>query len=468
MTYAYAVLMLMLCCLLPALPVYSQLMFGPDAEQAGQSLDDIVAVVDDDVITRRELVVEVNQISHQLQKRGTPPPPAATLDKQVLERLVLDKLKLRAAERNGIVVDDPSLNAALESVARQNNASLSQLRATIERDGFSFADFREDIRRELLFTRLRQRVVDSHIIVTDVEVDNALAGSSNPTTPSSGGGATAYRVAQILIAVPEAASPAQVEAARQKAGEVLQQLRQGADFGRLAVAVSDDRQALEGGELGWRTTDQLPTLFLDVVPRLQPGQISDLLRSPSGFHIVKLLETRGGTAPAQTAATKQPPVTVNQVRLRHILLKTGPTDLSDAEARQRLEQLSQRLQTGSDFAELARTNSQDVTSALKGGDLGWVNPDELGPEFANVLAHLPTGQLSPPFQTPRGWHLVQVLERRQQQGGIEARRSQVREALFRRRVEEEWESWLRRLRDEAYVEIRLTGGAPSPSAPPAR
>ncbi len=268
------------------------LMFGPDSETPGAQLDVIVAVVNDDIITRRELDEAIATIEQRLRQKGTPLPPRDELSRQVLERLILTKLQLRAAERDGIVVDDPTLNAAMENLARQNNLSLSQLRESVEKDGMSFANFREEIRREILFTRLRQRVVDSQLQISDQEVDNTL--SSLPRAMPSAN--AEYHIAHILIALPEAPTPQQVQAVQEKAQGVLQQLRQGADFKQLAVAVSAGQQALEGGDLGWRTADQMPSLLAEVVPRLQPGQVSELIRSPNGFHIVKLLEVRGTAA----------------------------------------------------------------------------------------------------------------------------------------------------------------------------
>jgi peptidyl-prolyl cis-trans isomerase SurA len=365
-----------------------------------------------------------------------------------LERLILTKLQLRAAERDGIVVDDPTLNAAMESLARQNNLSLSQLRESVEKDGMSFANFREEIRREILFTRLRQRVVDSQMQISDQEVDNSLA-SLPRAIPSAN---VEYHVAHILIALPEGPTPQQVEAAQEKAQGVLQQLRQGADFKQLAAGVSADQQALEGGDLGWRTAERLPSLFADVVPRLQPGQISDLIRSPSGFHIVKLLEVRN-TAAAPGTPTATVPAADQVYHLRHVLIKAGATD-SDTVAQQRAQQLYERLQRGENFAALARSQSEDTLSATKGGDLGWISPARLPPEFQPELSKLKVGEFSRPFKTPYGWHIVQLVEP-PKQDTEEDRRTRTREALFKRRIEEEWNAWLRRLRDEAYVEIRL-------------
>jgi peptidyl-prolyl cis-trans isomerase SurA len=421
-------------------PVRSEMVFGPDSETPGTRLDAIVAIVNDDIITRRELDTAINTVERQIQQHKAPTPARAELEQQVLERLILGKLQLREAERNGIVVDDPTLNATLENLARQNNLTLSQLRETAEKDGLSFADFREEIRRGILFTRLRQRLVDSHIQISDEEVNNALASPASAAT-----GSTEYHIAHILIAIPEGATPEQIETAQKKAQGVLEQLHQGADFKQLAVTVSNDRQALEGGDLGWRTAEQLPGLFGDVVPRLKPGQVSDLIRSPSGFHIIKLLEVRG-SSPASPVTT--------QAHIRHILIKTTET-VSDTEAQQRLQRLYERIQQGQDFAEIARAHSEDSVSAPQGGDLGWLTPTKVPPEFAAELDKLQPGDVSRPFKTRFGWHIVQLVERRQSQDSEETQRDKIREALFKRRVDEEWDMRLRRLRDEAYVEIRL-------------
>ena len=447
----------------------AEMTFGPGPEDAGSSLDAIVAVVNDDVITRRELNAAVAQIERQLQQKKVPIPPRPVLERQVLERLILLQLQVRAAERNGITVDDATLNAAIDTLAQRNKMTLTQLRQTIEKEGVSFAQFRDDIRRELLSARLRQKMVDSQIQVSEQDVESLqaqMAGggeSAAPGSAGSGGGGREYHIAQILIAVPENASPAQVEAAKRQASEVLAQLRKGVDFRQLAVSASAGRQALEGGDLGWRSAEQLPTLFAEAVPKLRPGQFSDLIRSPSGFHIVKLLEVRGGgaaaTSPAAPAADKNALVT--QTRARHILLRTS-AKLTDDEARQKLMQLRTQIESGQDFAALARANSEDKNSAAKGGDLGWVLPGTVVPQFEQAMVALQPNQISPPFQTPFGWHIVQVLERREAPAPPEAERAKVREALLRRRADEEWEQALRRLRDESYIEVRL---APLPASP---
>lgn len=463
-------------CLLVSLPITGrpELVFGPGPEGPTNALDAIVAVVDDDVITRRELNQAIVAAERQLRQRKVAIPARPALENQVLERLILARVQVRAAERNGITVDDATLNAAIETLAQRNNMSLTQMRQTVEKDGLSFAKFRDEVRREIMGARLRQKVVDGQLQVSEQDVDSLQA--QLPTNQNgfgageegAGDGARAYHIAQILIALPEDASSQQVEAARRKADAVLARLRGGADFGRLAASESSGQHALEGGDLGWRTPEQLPTLFTNIVPKLRPGQVSEPIRSPSGFHIVKLLEVKGGGAASvgrRPAPKGQPAGVVTETRARHILVKTTP-QLADDEARQRLERARQRLQDGGDFATLARELSDDKGSAARGGDLGWVPSGAMVPEFAREMDALQPNQISAPFKTRFGWHIVQVLERRQGQASPATERARVREALLRRRSDEEWDLFLRRLRSEAYVEVRLpssTGVAPAES-----
>ena len=411
--------------------------FGPGSSQNEVALDTIVAVVNDDIITRSELRSAVAMIELQLQQRGTPLPPQEVLERQVLERLIVAHLEVREADENGVVVDDQTINAALEDIAQRNNITLAQLRDAIEYDGFSFAKFRDDIRTELLTARLRQKVVDSRIQVTEQEVDAFLAQNR---AGLQGG---EYHLAQILIGLPDNATADDIAAAREKVQVVMEQLAAGADFQKMAVSVSDGRQALEGGDLGWRKVDQLPTLFANVVPKLQVGQVSEPIRSPSGFHILKVLEVRG----AQQN-------TVVQTNVKHILITTSDT-VSDDEARTRLQRLRERIVNGADFSELARANSDDAPSAANGGDLGWVNPGDLVPQFEEQMNALGPGDISEPIRTPFGWHLVLVVDRREHDASSESLRAAAREALFKRKSDEEWDLWLKRLRDEAYVEIRI-------------
>ncbi|RJQ48082.1 MAG: molecular chaperone SurA [Gammaproteobacteria bacterium] len=401
-------------------------------------LDHVLVVVNDDVITQSELNAEIATISAQLRQQNTALPPADMLNKQVLERLILKRLQLQLAGSIGIRVDDDTLNRAISTIAQQNKLSLAEFRDVLEKDGFSFPVFRERIREEIIINRLRQRQVDSRVTVTEQEVDNFLSNRQRQSTE----GAEEYRVAQILIALPEAASPEQIDKARQKAGEVLKKLRAGADFSETAVAVSDDQQALQGGDLGWRTASQLPTLFADLTIKMQPGEISEPLRSPSGFHIIKLIEKRGETAHI-----------VQQTQARHILIRTNEIT-ADSDAQTRLQQLKQRIEGGDDFAALATSHSEDPATAVNGGSLGWVSPGDVDTQFEEVMHSLKPGEVSAPFQTQFGWHILQVLDRREHDSTREFNRSKAREAIRNRKIEEQTQAWLRALRDEAYVEYK--------------
>lgn len=411
----------------------------PAAEPAPiVELDHVLAVVNDDVITQTELKAEIATISAQLRQQNTTLPPADILNKQVLERLILKHLQLQLAGSTGIRVDDDTLNRAISTIAQQNKLSLAEFRDVLEKDGFSFPAFRERIREEIIMNRLRQRQVDSRVTVTEQEVDNFLSNQRHQGTA----GAEEYHVSQILIALPEAASPEQIDKARQKAEEVLKKLRAGADFSETAVAVSDDQQALQGGDLGWRPASQLPTLFADLAVKMQAGDISELLRSPSGFHIIKLVEKRGETAHV-----------VQQTQARHILIRTNEIIL-DSDAQTRLQQLKQRIEGGDDFAVIATSHSEDPGTAVNGGSLGWVNPGDVDTQFEEAMSSLKPGEVSAPFQTQFGWHIVQVLERREHDSTREFNRSKAREAIRNRKIEEQTQAWLRTLRDEAYVEYK--------------
>ncbi len=401
-------------------------------------IDRIVAIVNDAVITRGELDEQIHTIKQQLRQQKTQLPPDAVLQKQVLERLISNQLQLQLAASTGIRVDDDVLNKAIGRIAEQNKLTITEFRGVLEKEGVSFANFREDIRNEITMTRLRQRQVDSRINVTDQEVARFLAAQAN-----KGKSDDEYRVSHILIAVPEAASPEQIQAAKQKAQRVLDDLHGGADFKETAIAVSNGQQALEGGDLGWRGVGQLPSLFAPLVGRMKPGDLSDIIRSPSGFHIIKLFDYRSGQIHK-----------VTQTLARHILIRTNEL-VSDDDASIKLEQLSQRIKNGADFTELAKANSEDKGSAVNGGSLGWVSPGEMVPAFEQAMNELQPGQISKPFKSEFGWHIVQVQERREQDNTEQFNRSQAFDAIRQRKVEEEYQIWLRRLRDEAYVEYRL-------------
>lgn len=403
-----------------------------------EELNHIIAVVDDQAITRLELDKRLRTVLGQLRQNNTPPPPMEILQQQVLERLIVERIQLALAANRGVRVDDENLNEVIGRIAAQNRLTLDQFRSALEKDGVSFASFREDIRNELIMNNLRSREVDARVEVTPQEVDEFLARNSQ-------GGAldVEYHLGHILIAVPEGASPEQVQASRAKAQKVLDNLRSGTDFRQMAVSYSDDQQALQGGDLGWRKGGQLPTLFSDSVQRLAPGEVSELIRSSSGFHIIKLLEKRGEQRQYLT-----------QTHARHILIRTNEL-VSDHDARDKLQRLRERIDNGEDFAELARANSEDTGSASSGGDLGWANPGMFVDPFEKAMSELKPGQMSEPFKTQFGWHIVQVLERRQRDSTDELKRARAHEAIRQRKIEEQTQDWLRRMRDEAYVEIRL-------------
>lgn len=399
-------------------------------------LDRIVAVVNDQAISETELENAVKTI--KLQMDPSQLPPGDVLREQVLDRLIMKHLQRQLATSNNIIVDDETLNRALNSIAEQNNLTLERLRTILEGDGIDFNAYREGIRHEILQQRLRQRYVNNRINITDTEVDQFLTQQK-----VQGNSEDEYRLGHILIDLPEAPSAEDIEAARQRGAEVLQSLAQGEDFEQLAMRHSDGQLALSGGDLGWRKLGELPALFANNVADMERGDTSDLIRSPSGFHILRLMDKRGGERHV-----------VSQTHARHILIKTNEL-VDDASARNRLLELRKRLQNGEDFAMLARAHSDDKASAAKGGDLGWSSPGQMVPAFEATMGELEPGQMSEPFQTQFGWHIVQVLERRQHDDTDTFYRNQARQQLFQRKAAEEEELWLRRLRDEAYIEIRL-------------
>jgi len=398
----------------------------------------IVAVVNDDVIMSSELDTATRAITRQLNEKNTPIPDQAVLDKQVLDKLVLESLQLQLAAVNGITIDDSTLNREIKDLAEQNGVSLTEFRNILERDGYSYQDFREDMRKQLTIMQVRQQMVASQVKVNDQEVDNLLA-----TLKTSGNSGVEYHLGHILIEIPEAASPGEIQATETRASNTLRRLRDGADFAEVAIAESDSQTALEGGDLGWRSLGQLPAMFLDTVRNMQVGDVSDLIRSSGSFHIIKLLGKRGDERHL-----------VEQTRVRHILIKPDEVN-SEEETRIRIEQLELRLRGGEDFATLALANSQDTLSAAKGGDLGWVNQGDTVPEFEEAMNKLEPGEISKPVKTDYGWHLIQVQERRTHDSTEEYERSKVRNLIRAKKYEEELFLWLRRLRDESYVEYRI-------------
>lgn len=417
---------------------------GAQAPRARQPvlLDRIVAIVNDEAITARELEERTQFAIKQLAQQGTAPPPRPVVERQLLERLVSDRVQLQFAKETGLRVDDAELDRAIGRIAEQNNIGPQQLRETLERDGVPFAKFREDIRSEIIMTRLREREVDNRIVVTDNEIDALLASSAGGEMRSD-----EMNLSHILIVVPENARPEQVQDRRARAEEALAQLTKGVDFKQVAAAFSEAPDALQGGTMGWRAGERLPTLFYDALKAMKPGDVSPVLRSANGFHILKLNERRGAVG-----ATQVPP-TVQQTHVRHILLKTNEL-VSENEARNRLRNLKERLENKADFAELARAHSEDA-SAAKGGDLGWILPGDTVPEFERAMNALKPGEISDPVRSPFGWHLIQVLERGVQDVSKERQRLAARQTLRARKSDEAYQEWVRQLRDRAYVEVRL-------------
>lgn len=400
--------------------------------------DRIIAVVNDDVITLYELQARIKQVQAQLGKQGTPLPPRDVMERQMLERMIMDKLQIQFARQQGWRIDDIQLERALQRIAASNKMSLDQFFEALRHDGIALDKFREEIRNEMIISQVREREVENRIIISEGEIDYYLSNES-----AQSGRGDEYEVAHILLRVPESASPEQLKAIAAKAEDILARLNKGEDFSQLAAAYSDAPDALQGGHLGRRSLDRLPGIFADVVVKLKSGEVAPVLRSPNGFHIVKLVSKTGGqTLPA-----------VEQTHARHILIKVNEV-VPEAEARHKLEVLHERIRHGENFAELAKLYSQDG-SASKGGDLGWIYPGDTVPEFERAMNQLKPGEVSEPVKSPFGYHLIAVIERRVQDVSSDRHRAIVRQTLRERKFDESYQDWLRQLRDRAHVEIRL-------------
>jgi peptidyl-prolyl cis-trans isomerase SurA len=406
-------------------------------------LDRIVAIVNDEVLTYGELDYRIHLAETQLNRSRIAMPPADVLKKQILERLILDRAQIQLAKETGVRVDDGTVNAAIGRMAEQNGLNIQAMRTKVEADGVSFNQFREDMRDEITMMRVRDREVDAKIQISEGEIDNFLQEQST-AAPSM----VEYDVAQILIGVPEIASPEFVERAHRRAEDLYAQIRNGADFARLAAGYSAAPEALQGGDLGWRSLDRLPGLFGEAISKIQPGELAPLVRSPVGFHILKLLGKRDS---ASTRISNKP---VAQTHARHILLRVSDA-LPEPEVKKRLADLRERiLKGGQDFGQLARLYSVDPSST-RGGDLGWVYPGDTVPAFETAMNSLKINEVSEPVQSPFGWHLIQVLERRTEESSIERKRMEARQIIRERKSEEALQEWLRQLRDRTYVEYRL-------------
>ncbi|MCH8620024.1 peptidylprolyl isomerase [Undibacterium sp. TS12] len=416
----------------------------PKTQTSGKSqvINSIVVVVNDDVITRQELNERMAEIELSLKKAGTPLPDRAVLQKQLLERMITDKAQMQLAKENGMRVDDVMLDRTMLRLAEQNKMSLQEFRNQIEREGTSYAKFREEIRNDILKQRIREREVDSKIQVSETEIDNYLAAEANNKAAKQ-----ELNLAHILISIPEKASAEQINARRQRAEEVLQKLRSGADFAKTAVTYSDSSEALKGGDIGWREQDRLPQLFVDAISKIKVGEISDIVRSPNGFHIVKV---NGKRALNDAKAVSS----IQQTHVRHILIKVSQI-VTEAEARQKLLEFKRKIEAKeATFEELAKTYSADG-SASKGGDLGWLEPGMTVAEFEQAMDKLAVNQISEPIASQYGVHLIQVLERKADEMSKDRLRVAARQAVRERKSDEALQDWLREIRDRAYVDYRL-------------
>ncbi len=408
------------------------------AQAQVRPLDRVVAIVDNDVVMQSQLDARLREVQQTIGKRGGALPPEQVLSQQVLERLIIENIQLQIGDRSGIRITDEELNQAMGTIAQRNGMSLEQFRDALASDGLSYADARDQVRREMIISRVRQRRVAERIQVTDQEVQNFLASDLGKMQLSE-----EFRLANILIPVSEGASSSEIQAADRQAQELYQQLQQGADFAQLAVSRSASENALEGGEMGWRKAAQLPPPFDSMIRQLNPGEVTEPVRTPGGFIILKLIEKRGGETQVR-----------DEVHVRHILIK--PSEIrSEEETRRLVERLHQRIVAGEDFAELAKSFSEDPGSALNGGDLNWIDPEALVPEFREVMNNTASGELSKPFKSPYGWHVLQVMGRRATDSSVQFREQQAANLLRNRKYDEELQTWLRQIRDEAYVETKL-------------
>ncbi len=404
----------------------------------GELLDRIAAIVNDGLVLKSELDEQMEAVTKRLQEQKVELPPESVLRQQVLERLILQEIQTQRAKHVGLTISDEQLNGALQEIAQRNKIPFDQLPTALAAQGVDYKQYRESMRKELTLSTLRQRDVIAHINVSPHELEQYIARQQSAASNDE------FNVSHILLSLPQAATPQQLEDITKKASDIASRAANGEDFGQLAIANSNSQTALDGGQLGWRKGSQLPQFILDLVTKMKPGEVSTPVRTPSGFHIVKLNERRGGEAA----------VIVNQIHVRHILLKTNELD-DDATVREKLAKLRQRIINGEDFAGIASATSEDPGSAPDGGDLGWAGPGTFVPEFDKAIADLKPNEVSEPFKTRYGWHIVQMLGTRTYDSTDDVRRQKAFAAIRESKSDEETELWLRRLRDEAFVEIKM-------------
>ena len=401
-------------------------------------LDRVIAVVNDEALTQWDVKEQKRVVLEQLKASSIAPPASDVLDKQVLERLITERALQQFAKETGIRVDDTTVERTILRIAEENKLSPDEFRKVLERENIPYAIYREEIRRQVVVQRVREREVDSKIQVTEAEVDNYLA-----TVAAQAGGEREYMLAHIYVTVPEQATPDQIEARRKRAEEALAEIKSGKEFAQVAAAYSDAPDATSGGSLGWRTPARLPSVFVDVTGKMKTGDVSMVMRSPAGFHIVELVDQR----------SRNQPTVVDQTHARHILIKVNE-GTSEIDAKAKIDRLRERIVGGAKFEDLARVNSEDATSA-KGGDLGWISGGDTVPDFERALDKLAVNELSQPVRTPFGWHLIEVLERRKQDVTDTRRRDQARLALRQRKSDEQFQEFVRQTRDRAYVEYKV-------------
>jgi len=401
-------------------------------------LDRVVAIVDDDVILQTQLEARVNTIVGRLSAQGTGLPPRQMLEQRVLEQLIAESVQLQMADKMGMRISDNELNETLANIARSNGMTMAQFESQLAEEGVTYQQAREQIRNEMLTSRVQQRQVGNRVRITDNEVENYLQAQAG-----AGSDGAEYRLAYIFIQVDEPGNEASVRQARNLADNLRQQILDGRDFREVAVAESDASNALEGGDMGWRSESQLPSLVAPVVPDLEPGVPSAVLENNSGFHLVMVMDKRGG---------EQQQI-IEQHKVRHILVRPSAA-VTEAQAEQRIRDIYRQLQEGADFAELARELSDDPVSGSDGGNLDWVSPGQMVPEFEQAMLDADVGEIYGPVRSQFGWHILQVQERRKQDVTAEARESQARQAIYQRKFEQELQNWLREVRDEAFVEFK--------------
>lgn len=400
-------------------------------------LDRVAAVVNDEVITSSELRARISQVQQQLATQGTPLPAAAQLRQQMLDRMVLERIQLQRAKQLGITVDDVALDRAIQRIAEQNNLAVADMPKVIDKEGMTWAQFRDSIRSEITMVRLRERDVEPRVTVSEAEVEAALAAGNQAKAGRE------YLISHIYLRAPEGATPEQWMALSARADDLMKQIRAGEDFGKLAATYSASQDAMQGGSLDWRPLERIPSVFADQLASMSKGQISRVLRTTAGLHVFKLMDTRD-------QAEKK--VEVEQTHARHILIRTADVS-NEAQAQRKLEDIATRIRNGADFQALARVHSSDITST-KGGDLGWLSPGDTVPEFERAMNALKPGEISGVVASPFGWHLIQVIERRKVDVTADQRKMAARQAVRERKVDEAYEDWLRQLRDTAYVEIK--------------